>query len=38
MVEREILSYGHTIYGWRVPVNIDVIGEKANATREISRS
>ena len=34
MVEREILSYGHTIYGWRqVPVNVDVIGEKANATR-----
>ena len=34
VVEREILSYGHTIYGWRqVPVNIDVIGEKANATR-----
>src|SRR6266404_2980265 len=34
VVEREILSYGHTIYGWRqVPVNVDVIGEKANATR-----
>src|SRR5499425_1966363 len=34
VVEREILVYGHTIYGWRqVPVNIDVIGEKANATR-----
>src|SRR5215831_8941330 len=34
VVEREILSYGHTIHGWRqVPVNIDVIGEKANATR-----
>ena len=34
VVESEILSYGHTIYGWRqVPVNIDVIGEKANATR-----
>src|SRR5246127_1980140 len=34
VVEREILSYGHTIYGWRqVPVNVDVIGDKANATR-----
>ena len=34
MVEREILNYGYTIYGWRqVPVNIGVIGEKANATR-----
>src|SRR5262252_5945559 len=34
IVEREILSYGYTIYGWRqVPVNVDVIGEKANATR-----
>ena len=31
---REILSFGYTIYGWRqVPVNIGVIGEKANATR-----
>jgi glutamate synthase (NADPH/NADH) large chain len=34
IVESEILAYGHLIYGWRqVPVNIDVIGEKANATR-----
>ena len=34
IVEREILNYGYTIYGWRqVPVNIGVIGEKANATR-----
>ena len=34
IVEREILNYGYTIYGWRqVPVNIGVIGEKANASR-----
>ncbi|MDZ7712391.1 MAG: glutamate synthase large subunit [Rhodovibrio sp.] len=34
VVEREILKYGYTIYGWRqVPVNTGVIGEKANATR-----
>ncbi|MFM9842449.1 MAG: glutamate synthase large subunit [Dongiaceae bacterium] len=34
IVEREILAYGYTIYGWRqVPVNVEVIGEKANATR-----
>jgi glutamate synthase (NADPH/NADH) large chain len=34
IVEREILGYGYTIFGWRqVPVNIEVIGEKANATR-----
>ena len=34
IVETEILRYGHRIYGWRqVPVNVDVIGEKANATR-----
>jgi glutamate synthase (NADPH/NADH) large chain len=34
IVEREILNYGYRIYGWRqVPVNTDVIGEKANATR-----
>jgi len=34
IVEREILGYGYTIYGWRqVPVNVEVIGEKANATR-----
>ncbi len=34
IVESEILGAGYTIYGWRqVPVNIEVIGEKANATR-----
>jgi glutamate synthase (NADPH) large chain len=34
IVEAEILSLGYVIYGWRqVPVNIDIIGEKANATR-----
>ncbi len=34
IVESEILRMGHTIYGWRqVPVNVEVIGEKANATR-----
>jgi glutamate synthase (NADPH/NADH) large chain len=34
IVESEILRVGHTIYGWRqVPVNVEVIGEKANATR-----
>ncbi|WP_081816553.1 glutamate synthase large subunit [Fodinicurvata fenggangensis] len=34
LVEREILQYGYTIHGWRqVPVNTEVIGEKANATR-----
>ncbi|MFQ5954601.1 MAG: glutamate synthase large subunit [Kiloniellales bacterium] len=34
VVESEILRFGHTIYGWRqVPVNVEVIGEKANATR-----
>ncbi len=34
IVEREILNYGYKIYGWRqVPVNTDVIGDKANATR-----
>ena len=34
IVESEILSFGYTIYGWRqVPVNVSVIGEKANATR-----
>jgi glutamate synthase (NADPH/NADH) large chain len=34
IVEAEILNAGYTIYGWRqVPVNIDIIGEKANATR-----
>jgi glutamate synthase (NADPH/NADH) large chain len=34
LVEREILNFGYTIYGWRqVPVDAEVIGEKANATR-----
>ena len=34
IVEQEILNYGFTIYGWRqVPVDISVIGEKANITR-----
>ena len=34
IVETEVLKMGHYIYGWRhVPVNIDVLGEKANATR-----
>jgi glutamate synthase (NADPH) large chain len=34
IVETEILRFGHQILGWRqVPVDISVIGEKANATR-----
>src|SRR5260221_307028 len=34
IVEAEILNLGYVIYGCRqVPVNIDIIGEKANATR-----
>jgi len=34
IVEAEILNAGYAIHGWRqVPINIDVIGEKANATR-----
>ncbi|WP_333832049.1 glutamate synthase large subunit [Rubrimonas sp.] len=34
VVETEILRLGHTIYGWRqVPMNTDVLGEKAGATR-----
>ncbi len=34
IVETEILNLGYTIYGWRqVPVDVSVIGEKANATR-----
>ncbi|MEE8499053.1 MAG: glutamate synthase large subunit, partial [Kiloniellales bacterium] len=39
LVEREILNFGYTIYGWRqVPVNTDVIGEKAeNARPEIEQ-
>jgi glutamate synthase (NADPH/NADH) large chain len=34
IVEREILARGYTIHGWRqVPIDVSVIGEKANATR-----
>jgi glutamate synthase (NADPH) large chain len=34
IVEAEILRFGFYIYGWRqVPVDVSVIGEKANATR-----
>ncbi len=34
IVESEVLRMGHQIYGWRhVPVDISVLGEKANATR-----
>ncbi|MFQ5984910.1 MAG: glutamate synthase large subunit [Alphaproteobacteria bacterium] len=34
IVEAEILRYGYQIYGWRqVPIDTNVIGEKANATR-----
>ena len=34
IVEEEVLRLGYTIYGWRqVPVNVSIIGEKANATR-----
>jgi len=34
IVETEILKFGYDIYGWRqVPINVDIIGEKANATR-----
>ncbi|HSU06622.1 MAG TPA: glutamate synthase central domain-containing protein, partial [Acetobacteraceae bacterium] len=34
IVETEVLNFGYLIYGWRqVPINVDCIGEKANATR-----
>jgi glutamate synthase (NADPH/NADH) large chain len=34
IVESEVLRLGYYIYGWRhVPVNVGVLGEKANATR-----
>ncbi len=34
IVETEVLRLGYYIYGWRhVPVNTEVLGEKANATR-----
>nr|WP_242509170.1 glutamate synthase large subunit [Rhodothalassium salexigens] len=34
IVETEIIAFGYTIYGWRqVPVDVSVIGDKAQATR-----
>ena len=34
IVETEIMYFGYAIYGWRqVPINVECIGEKANATR-----
>ena len=34
IVETEILNFGYHIYGWRqVPIDANIIGEKANATR-----
>ena len=34
IIETQILRFGYRIYGWRqVPINNDVIGDKANATR-----
>ncbi|WBU60174.1 glutamate synthase large subunit [Paracoccus albus] len=34
IVESEVIRMGHYIYGWRhVPVDISVLGDKANATR-----
>ncbi|MDR9481312.1 MAG: glutamate synthase large subunit [Salibaculum sp.] len=34
IVESEVLRMGYSIYGWRhVPVAVDCLGEKANATR-----
>ncbi|WP_137700965.1 glutamate synthase large subunit [Marimonas lutisalis] len=34
IVETEVLRMGYYIYGWRhVPVEVDCLGEKANATR-----
>ncbi|KIC49688.1 glutamate synthase large subunit [Tateyamaria sp. ANG-S1] len=34
IVESEVLRMGYYIYGWRhVPVNVECLGEKANATR-----
>ncbi|MDA8251139.1 MAG: glutamate synthase large subunit, partial [Rhodospirillales bacterium] len=34
IVESEILAFGYQIYGWRqVPINVECIGDKANATR-----
>ncbi|MCY4292328.1 MAG: glutamate synthase large subunit, partial [Roseovarius sp.] len=34
IVESEVIRMGHYIYGWRhVPVDVTVLGDKANATR-----
>ncbi|MBT4890846.1 MAG: glutamate synthase large subunit, partial [Rhodospirillales bacterium] len=34
IIETEILKAGYKIYGWRqVPINVEVIGEKANTSR-----
>ncbi|MEO3432403.1 glutamate synthase large subunit [Inquilinus sp. CAU 1745] len=34
IVEGEILAFGYYIYGWRqVPLDVEIIGEKANASR-----
>ena len=34
IVESQIIAFGYAIHGWRqVPINVSVIGEKANATR-----
>ncbi|MEL6978139.1 MAG: glutamate synthase large subunit [Pseudomonadota bacterium] len=34
IVETEVLRLGYTIYGWRqVPVDVSMLGDKANATR-----
>ena len=34
IVEREIIKFGYTIFGWRqVPVNTSIVGEKANMAR-----
>src|SRR5687767_1301898 len=34
LVEGEVLSFGYYIYGWRqVPINVAIIGDKANAAR-----
>lgn len=34
IIESEVLRMGYYIYGWRhVPVSVDCLGEKANATR-----
>ena len=34
IIETEVLRMGYSIYGWRhVPVNIECLGDKANATR-----